>query len=46
MPKARIRVGPNSGSRSITGFLVPHFWSVKRVVLTKYVSDTKGDLKP
>ena len=46
VPKARKRIGPNSGSRSMTGFGVPHFKSVICFVLTKYTSDLNGLLKP
>ena len=45
-PKARTRTMPNSASRSVIGFWVPHFMSVKRRVLTKYTSALKGDWKP
>ena len=34
-PKARNRTMPNSASRTITGFWVPHFMSVNRRVVTK-----------
>ena len=46
MPNARTRTIPNSGSRIIAGFWVPHFWSVNWRVLTKYTSALKGLLKP
>ena len=35
VPKARRRIIPNSASRIITGFVVPHFRSVKSRVLKK-----------
>ena len=38
MPKARRRTGPNSASRIITGFCVPHFRSVKFRVLNGLVT--------
>ena len=34
-PNARSRTIPNSGSRTMTGFWVPHFRSVNSRVLTK-----------
>ncbi len=37
---------PNSASRIITGLLVPHFWSRNCLVLMKYTSALKGELKP
>src|SRR5262249_18979877 len=35
-----------SGSRSMIGFDVPHFWSVQRFVEMKYTSALNGDSKP
>jgi hypothetical protein len=35
VPNARRNTGPYCGSSIITGFFVPHFWSVTRVVRTK-----------
>ncbi len=45
-PNARTRTTPNSASRRITGFWVPHFMSVNCRVLTKYTSALNGELKP
>jgi hypothetical protein len=46
VPNARTLTGPISASRSVTGFCVPHFWSVNRVVSTKYTSALKGLSNP
>jgi len=37
---------PNSGSRTMIGFWVPHFKSVNCRVLKKYTSALNGELKP
>ena len=37
---------PNSGSRTMTGFCVPHFRSVNWRVLKKYTSALKGESNP
>ncbi len=37
---------PNSGSRTVTGFCVPHFMSVNCRVVTKYTSALNGEWKP
>ena len=41
MPKARTRTGPNSASRIMNGFCVPHPLSVNWVVFTKRMSPEK-----
>ena len=46
VPNARSRTGPNSGSRSMIGFFVPHLRSVNCRVETKYTSALNGLLKP
>ncbi len=46
VPKARTRTMPKSGSRSITGLLVPHLLPVNSRVLTKYTSALNGDSNP
>jgi hypothetical protein len=45
-PKALSRTIPNSASRTMTGFCVPHLRSVNRRVLAKYTSALNGDSKP
>jgi hypothetical protein len=45
-PKARRRTIPNSASRTMTGFWVPHFMSVNCRVLTKYTSALNGEWNP
>ena len=44
-PKARSRTMPNSASRIMIGFCVPHFRSVNWRVLTKYTSALNGELE-
>src|SRR4051794_33316191 len=46
VPKARRRTGPNSASRIMIGFLVPHLWPVNTRVETKYASALNGELNP
>ena len=41
-----MRTGPNSGSRHMMGFWVPHLKLLKSVVLMKYTSHLKGEEKP
>ena len=45
-PKARMRIMPKSASRIMTGLAVPHFRSRNCLVLMKYTSLLKGELKP